>query len=65
MNCTHCNRYIPDDLVASWDGSGCPLADPCVPSLGYLSPELAWPRDDDDDDDGESVSREPMLSGGA
>jgi hypothetical protein len=64
IDCPHCHRHIPADMVASYDMSGCPLAVPCV-SRGHLAPESAWPLDDDDsDDDAERIEPIPVLSGG-
>lgn len=57
MDCTHCGRWIPGDMIASYDTSGCPLAAPCVKKPSGE----AWPVLDEDDDDFETVpDRKPV-----
>ena len=60
LHCPHCNRDIPEDVVSSFDTSGCPLIPPCPSSCNSVA--AAWPREEDDDD-GEVVGAEPVLIG--
>lgn len=66
ITCPHCQRFIPESAIHSYDLSGCPLAQQCVVP-GHLAVADAWPHDGDDDDDDDTTDRprEPVLSGGA